>query len=166
MLKKYSILLIGLTLLIASCERDDICAKATPTTPVLVVEFFDRQNPANTKNIYLLVNEVDGDTLAYYENVSTIQLPLRTNASQTRYALTKNPEDPDIEDQQAPNTDILILSYEPNQSFISRACGFKVVFNNLTENVDIGSDNRWIDNININVAQVVDADTTHISIFH
>lgn len=34
-----------------NCERDDICAETTSTTPRLIVEFYDIDNPTELKNV-------------------------------------------------------------------------------------------------------------------
>ena len=38
-------------LVIYSCERDDICAEATPTTPQLILRFYDVAEQETTKSV-------------------------------------------------------------------------------------------------------------------
>ena len=49
------LLLLGLTFSLSSCEKDDICAESTPTTPKVVIEFYDAANPTTAKNVSNLV---------------------------------------------------------------------------------------------------------------
>ena len=32
-----------------SCEKDDVCDASTPTTPRLIIKFYDNQNPASVR---------------------------------------------------------------------------------------------------------------------
>ena len=49
------IVFITLSLLLAvsfwNCEKDDICAEGTPTTPRVIIEFYDAANPTVLKNV-------------------------------------------------------------------------------------------------------------------
>ena len=35
-----------------NCEKDDICEDGTPTTPRMIIEFYDNLNPTAKKNSY------------------------------------------------------------------------------------------------------------------
>lgn len=42
-------LVIGITI---SCERDDICPESTSTTPRLIIDLLDSENPENKKKYF------------------------------------------------------------------------------------------------------------------
>lgn len=46
---KFVVLLIAVSLI--NCERDDICAFTTSTTPRLIIEFYDTDEPDDLKNV-------------------------------------------------------------------------------------------------------------------
>ena len=50
MIKKISVLIFLIAVLFLGCERDDICAEATATTPHLIMRFYDVNNPEETNN--------------------------------------------------------------------------------------------------------------------
>ena len=134
-MKKY--IIIGLMLLLSvsfwNCEKDDLCAEDTPTTPQVVINFFDALNADNAKNItnlkYYEVDELGiqiGNTLV--DNaVSTIKIPLRTsqNSSKVRFKLILNGNDDDGAND---IEDFILFNYTTNDIYISRACGFKTTF--------------------------------------
>ncbi|MGB5943178.1 MAG: DUF6452 family protein [Leeuwenhoekiella sp.] len=155
----------AITAALFSCERDDICAESTPTTPQLVVSFadIDLNDKRTTVNVYN--PELSSDTLRFV-NETEILIPLRTDTTVTVLFLRKNPgatntalEDPD-------NEDALTFSYIGNEVFISRACGYRIVYDSLETGLDGGNDGRWIQDIIIERNQIVDQDTTHIRILH
>ena len=52
-MKKYSILILVSLFAFSfwNCEKDDICAETTPTTPRVVIEFYDAANPTVLKSV-------------------------------------------------------------------------------------------------------------------
>ena len=168
-------IIIGVNL---SCERDDICPESTPTTPRLVIDAYDVDNVDDKKNVPgLLIIGVDNDNaLPGYTITSTssIKLPLRTDANFTQYILIK---DATINDNGTPNDtsddtiegnyDTITINYLREEVYVSRACGYKTIFNNINLTVETDTDN-WIksriplieDNIIDNEAE------THFNIFH
>lgn len=53
-MKKLKFLVLTITLILLSCERDDICAETTSTTPRLIIEFYDVDNNDDLKDVPLL----------------------------------------------------------------------------------------------------------------
>ena len=43
--------ILFLALFILGCERDDICADGTPTTPQLLIDFFDATDTETVKSV-------------------------------------------------------------------------------------------------------------------
>ncbi|WGK64589.1 DUF6452 family protein [Croceiramulus getboli] len=153
----------ALSVVVSGCERDDICAQSTPTTPLLIIEFYDVDNQTDLKPVTnLLVQATDvEEPFQLFNGVSRIALPLKTNELSTAYTLTLN-----AGSEQAENTDELVIDYETLEEFISRACGFKVTYNNV-EIMDIpGTDGSWIQGLNQEQFNITNENEAHLFIFH
>ena len=165
MLKKYIFGCLFFLLALSACERDDICAASTPTTPQLVIAFFDANNRTESKAINLTVRAVGLDNSITIENDTIISIPLRTDTTSTTFIFTKNPgildavEDPD-------NSDRVTFNYNINEVYIDRACGFKVTYDALTAQATDGEDGRWITDISINNSTIINDSIYQVSIIH
>jgi hypothetical protein len=181
-MKKTSLLLILLIIIgigiTMSCESDDICPESTPTTPSLIIDAYDVANPENKKSIpKLVVAGFDKDQiLPGYAIVSATQiiLPLKTDENTTQYRLIKDSSvnnngtpDDSTDDYIEGNQDIITINYSREEVYVSRACGYKTIFKNLTLTIEVDSDN-WIKSrqpLNDNQS-VEDESETHFNIFH
>ena len=162
-----------------NCERDDICPDSTPTTPRLIIDLYDLADPETLKNVFnLRVQGSDNDmALPDYDVASaakTIILPLRTDQNSTTYSLhidysynDNDTPDDTSDDVVGGNEDIITLNYTTEEIYVSRACGFKIIYKNITLTVQSDSDN-WIQSReSVNDEQSVeDETTTHFNIFH
>ncbi|WP_339756139.1 DUF6452 family protein [uncultured Winogradskyella sp.] len=173
-------LFIALTLI--SCERDDICAESTATTPRLFIEFYDVSNPDDLKSVLRLTVYGEGlpdpnppeasvdETLLFNENSNSVQLPLRIDTegvlTTSRFKLEKETNlRLDTDPLTDSNIDIIEISYIPEFLYVSRACGYKSIFNTLE--IDLDPDgNTWIDNIDIVETTIKNENTVHVRIFH
>ena len=154
---KYSLLLLSV-LFFWSCERDDICAEGSPTTPRLLIDFFDVADVDMPKTVsrfsvyaeLLITNagvitlpeteeEVQNSALIFNSNSNTIALPLLIDDGDTdtettivRYYFERN-TNLRLDDNAATDSDIDILqiTYKPEDIYVSRACGFKSIFNDF-----------------------------------
>jgi hypothetical protein len=162
-----------------SCEKDDICAESTPTTPKLIIRFYDISSQEDTKNASGLrvtaFDENNAGVLISNLNVVTtdsINLPLRTDADLTKFVLHK---DYSVNDNGTPsdtsddiilgNPDTITITYQREDVYVSRACGFRTIFNNIAFSFESDGDN-WIVNSEI-INSIIDNETTaHIKIFH
>ncbi|QNK78431.1 hypothetical protein H7F37_04950 [Winogradskyella sp. PAMC22761] len=188
---KFLILLIAIALI--NCERDDICAATTQTTPRLIVEFYDATDTDELLNVSRitvygegLVTDDDGSiiepleesdaTLLFNENANTIELPLIIGAEgveatiTTRYVLEKDTDlrIEDEDDTTNSNIDIIEITYNTEFVYVSRACGYKSNFNSLGVSRETDSD-PWISNIEIEETtqqSIEDENTTHVRIYH
>ena len=164
--------ILALLLLIASfssCEKDDICTDET--TPRLILEFFDVNNPAVAKNVASL--KVKGVTsaleLGTFSGVSKVELPLDITNDTTKYSLILN----SAGNIGTPNEDFLEFNYTRQDIFVSRACGYKTIFMlNPSPNGVIVTDSAtpdlfWIqpENINIETTNIATENETHIKIY-
>lgn len=179
-MKKASLLFILITLIISyySCERDDICPESTPTTPSLIIDVFDFNNQDNRKNIFdLVIIGVDNpDILPGYNFVSSnnLILPLKTTDNTTQYRLVKEASinnngtpDDSTDDFIDGNYDTITINYSRREVFVSRACGFKTIFENVTISIEDDTDNWILSQQPLNPNQSVeDETTTHFNIFH
>lgn len=176
-MKKILALLL-LFLAFNSCERDDICAETTPTTPSLIIRFYDISNQESNKNVFgLRVQGVGNDNVLDHYNVVTtdsIVLPLKTTQTSTQYLLH---QDYGVDDNGTPddtsddfttgNEDVITIAYATEEIYVSRACGFKTAFKNVTVSVEDDGD-KWIQIIqSVNDNQSVEDETAaHFKIFH
>ncbi|WP_242134817.1 DUF6452 family protein [Aestuariivivens marinum] len=147
-MKKISLLILVLILTSHfSCERDDICPETTSTTPRLIIDLHDFSNQEEKKNVLdLRVQGVDNnDALPGYDVVRATDdliLPLRTDSNTTQFKLHINylkKEDGTIEG----NEDIITISYSTEEIYVSRACGYKTIFKNVTLTIEPDGEN-WI----------------------
>tara|TARA_R110002167_G_scaffold61570_2_gene173862 strand:+ start:1153 stop:1695 length:543 start_codon:yes stop_codon:yes gene_type:complete len=171
------ILFILITIVSLSCEPDDICPESTPTTPSLIIRLYDISNQESKKNVSgLRVQGVGNDNVLTNFNVVTtdsIILPLKTDAISTQYKLHKEytyndnntPDDPN-DDVIGGNEDIITINYNTQEIFVSRACGYKTIFENVTITLE-NDGNNWIQFIQpVNDNQSVENETAaHFNLF-
>ncbi|RNC87112.1 MAG: hypothetical protein ED556_06720 [Winogradskyella sp.] len=190
-----SILIVLGFITLQTCERDDICAEGTPTTPRLLIEFFDATDTETVKSVtrlsvyaadlvtddmgtITLPEAADSTTLIFNSNANSIELPLIIGdegvAGSTRYFFERDTNlrlDGDTGTDS--NIDIIDITYTPEFVYVSRACGFKSIFNGLqvTTNGDGSDTDEWIISIAFNGTTegsitVENEDATHVQIFH
>ncbi len=188
-MRKISLLTIILSLLVIySCERDDICAASTPTTPRLLIDLNDVTDSEIKKNVFDLVvvgsdfitdDKIPANTSVFlpayiFQDVNNLVLPLKTDSDSTEYILVERadisnngtPEDAS-DDFISGNQDRIIINYSRKQVFVSRACGFKTVFENITLNIIEDNDNWMLSRQPLTNNQSVEDETTaHFSISH
>jgi hypothetical protein len=157
------------------CEKDDICTEET--TPRIVLEFYDISNPANLKNVVnlkvigegkengIVFNETGTEITKYLANGNIIKLPLDPAFDVAKYHLILNSADTAND-----NEDILEFNYSRQELFVSRACGFKTVFNlndidGVLQSEPSAPDAPWIKNINIQNQTITSENETHIKVY-
>lgn len=143
------------------CQKDDICPEGTETTPLLLIEFYDPEDPTRLKAVQNLVVRASGMEQDYLEAVTTneISIPLRTDQNFTEYIFTSNSGSGEA------NEDRVTFSYSPNPEYLNRACGFKINYSNLDVVVHQDEDN-WILSLNILQENVENETEAHISFTH
>ena len=174
---KKIISLLFLFLSLSSCEKDDICAEET--TPQLVIEFYSIINNATLKDDVDLKVKGTGaadfivfntslsstDTNRYLYTGNKITLPLKVNGTSTEYSLILNSSS-----SINSNEDFLNFNYVTNSVFVSRACGYKTVFQLNDSNGVIKSDTTtpeifWIKGMSILTSNITTENEIHIKIF-
>lgn len=159
-----------LIVFIFACEKDDICADGTPTTPRLIVKFYDATLPDETKTVANLAvyGLNDQNEPVFFDNIAntdSLAVPLRTDANVTQLVFHKDITD--LNDLLVGNPDNLDISYNREDQYVSRACGYKAIFELLSTNLTTDVDN-WILNIEINTdnSTVENEQEAHIKVFH
>lgn len=162
-MKKNILYLLGLILIFSSCEKDDICL--LPTTPKLILRFYDNANPSSFKSVerFSAVAESKGiDSLFVSRNLDSIAIPLNVNATKTVYTLKTNT----VSGNKADNKfEKITINYTTEDVFVSRSCGFKTIFKNVT----ITSDNVWFKSLTLNpttLTTIENETAAHVKIFH
>lgn len=164
----------------SGCEKDDICDGNTPTTPRLVIECYEfgaitPTIKAVTKLKAVATTESEGvifntatDATKYLLNGTKILLPLKINDNLNTetvvYNLTLNFGDTNA------NSDFLTIKYVQNKVYISRACGYKTLFNlDATAPVTVAEpstpDGAWIKAIQIVKPNLETENETHVKIY-
>lgn len=177
-MKKTILLLLVILSSFSSCEKDDICDANTPTTPRLVIEFYDIATPSVLKKVTNLKVIGDGipdgivfnsttDDSKYLTNESSISIPLKTEADSTTYSFILNfgNANPALV-----NEDKITFNYTRQNVFVSRACGFKTVFkfdpsNTYTQTAVPITNPKWMQYISVEKNNIDNEYETHIKVF-
>lgn len=141
-----------------SCEKDDFCID--PITPNMIIRFYDAANTSNTKSVSnLTVNPEGLDVIYSNESLDSIVIPLDVTSDQIIYNFSKGN-----------NQDIITIDYDVEEVFVSRSCGFKAIFNNVTVTSDVSND--WIIGLTeasentITIPTIENESAAHLQIFH
>jgi len=166
----FSLTCFFIVIVSVSCERDDICAEGTPTTPFLIVKFINDETQIETDiktPVELQIRAVGLDSVLNIGTVrDSILIPLKTNNTSTEFEFTINADT--MNDMIPANTDIVNFQYTPVEEYVSSACGFRVIYNAITTNVTNEEEEggNWIKGISVQRTNVTDEATAHIFIFH
>lgn len=163
-MKKIFLLLL-ITFSFSGCEKDDICDASTVTTPLLKIDFYSTGTNPIPKNVTKLEVKENGTAVVYktpFDGVSTISIPLKTTAKETVYDFTIN------KGVATEKTEVVKFTYNTNDVFVSRACGYKATFDLTNPNTLAGfvaaNPSNWISNVQI-VKTNIENNETHIKIF-
>lgn len=160
-MKKYAFLIAILSILISSCEKDDFCTNPK-ATPKLVLRFFDKDANSDLKNVERLSVIAQGKTDSLFTNQTTdsIAIPLNTLTNLTVYTLKMNNTDETIANNKVST---LTIQYTPKEDFVSRSCGFRIIFND----VSINESGDWINNLSTTSITTIDNENNaHVKVFH
>ena len=163
-MKKIAFITLSLLLAVSfwNCEKDDICAEGTPVTPRVIIEFFDATNPTTPKNVTNLGVIATGFIEGFeFNGTNKIEVPLRTNVDTTELQFILNGTDNDPANNE---TVALTFNYGRSDVFISRACGYKTIFN-LTNVLPTDFTGTWISSLTIEQPNIINENETHIKIY-
>jgi len=160
------VLLVGSSFL--SCEKDDICAEGTPTTPNVVIRFFRSDNTSVLNPVSNFKYYVEGmtDTITITASTDSIRVPLRVDATQVKWGFILRQTGTGGTTR---NTDYLTFDYTKQQTYVSRACGYKTTFNLTEDPVQTdapGENTLWIDEVEVEKYNIEDENERHISIYY
>jgi hypothetical protein len=178
-MKKIISLLLVVIIASSSCEKDDICDANTPTTPRLIFEFYDISNPSVLKSVTDLKVTGEGKDEPYIFNPTAtgdarfvtsgteIAIPLKTDDDTTTYTFTLNSRNsnPTLID-----VDKVTFNYSRRDVYVSRACGFKTLFqlapsNRIVHTAVPASKLKWMRTISVEKSNIDNENETHIKVF-
>ncbi|MGE4347168.1 MAG: DUF6452 family protein [Flavobacteriaceae bacterium] len=156
---------------LSKCEKDDICPQGTPTTPMVVIDFYEYLNPSVKKGFQKVeVIEIDNpNSILVFENTDRILLPLRTDSPQSNYIFRLTYININTE---VTNEDLVEIRYEKEDIYLSRACGYKSNFTLLDSEPlnpnpkvsDYGNDEFWIKEYIVRQPVITNENETHLDI--
>lgn len=167
-MRKITVVILGLFLMLASCQSNDICTLDNPSTPGIIIKFYDIERPGRTKAVKNLnATEIDADVYYFSEPVSdtVIRLPLRTDQNTTTWNLfTEKTIGDTIETKHS----VLKINYIPEEIYISRACGYSIEF--LETEMELLNENsaeNWIKALEFPRTNTIENEREpHLYIFH
>ncbi|MGB1269972.1 MAG: DUF6452 family protein [Flavobacteriaceae bacterium] len=171
---KKLLFIITLLAVIISCEKDDICTETNADTAQLVIRFYDVADNDALKAVtnLLIIGENNALTYGIESTRDSIAIPLRILENNTSYTLIKDyaindngtPDD-DSDDFTTGNGDDITISYQNNQIYISKACGFKNKFDDVNFGFTTDTDN-WILNTTVENNTIENSNNAHVHIYH
>ena len=161
-MKKYLVVLLMVSFF-TSCEKDDICIDEV--TPHLVIRFYDKIDNTKLKKVTNLKVEVENSNdelvqIGSTKSLDSIVLPLNVDVDLTKIKLTKN-----FTETSDGISNSFTLNYNREEVFVSRSCGYKTIYHNLSKS-DENLSSDWIQNINLLFTDVDNENQAHIKIFH
>lgn len=149
---------------LTSCEKDDFCTQ-TPVTPNLVLRFYDNSTLTSFKAVQRFSLTATGlppniDNIFTNTTTDSIAIPLNTLTQETVFTLKKNETESGA--STGDQTATLTVKYTPVYNYVSRSCGFRVVFNNVTF-----ESTGWINRLSVTQLESIKSQTNaHVNIFH
>jgi len=157
-------------IVIFSCEKDDICPSTTQTTPQLVIEFYDLAAPDETlavPGLFAFGLDSDGLEVPIINEIvttrSSISLPLKTDGILTEFKLYKSYDV--IDGVPSGNPDTIKITYDIENIYVSRACGYKTIFDIQAFAITTDAD-QWMISSDISIYKITNENDIHVKIFH
>lgn len=151
-----------------ACEKDDIC-EGGAATPNMRIEFYDKANSTNLKPFYKLqcyaVPEVPTDSIKIieYYGKAEIELPLNITTNQTVWNVTLFEI---INNDTIQKSDLLTFNYNPKIEYVSKACGYKTIFENVTASLNTNNPGNWITNFTLLNNNIINQETPDAKIYY
>ncbi|MHC5201666.1 DUF6452 family protein [Myroides sp. LJL119] len=166
----FAALILGIScFVVSSCEKDDICSQEEPTTPSLVVEFFDYLDQEVPNNGLVRAYVVGEPDHIIQSNSNKIILPLRLDASTTSWVLEISKQD---QDQVSVFKDTLSFAYQVHTKYLNKACGYVSTFSLNQDgsspllNGKKQSTGNWIKQYQTQKNEITDQNEAHLKIFY
>ena len=161
-MKKITLLLLFFLIVISACEKDDFCIQ-NPVTSKLIIDFYDDTNRETLKNVQRFSMIAEGKTDSLFTNTTfnSISIPLNYLTEETVYTLKRNATDGAIINNEIAT---FTIKYDTEEKFVSRSCGFKIIYKNVAFS---SSTNSWITAFTpITIINLDDQNEAHVQIFH
>ena len=149
-------------IILLSCEPDDICLTTIPDTPKLIIVFYDESSGLKKEVTNLKIQGYNNEKIYQFKTTDSIAVPLKNLEKITSYSFIKDFKE---NNDNSGNNDNILINYQYNHIYISRACGY---FSNYDLNqIVIENDNaNWIIKSEIMNPAVKDEKDVHVKIFH
>ena len=156
-MKKNGLLFCLAILIFYACTKDDFCT-INPVTPNLVLRFYNATDTSAVKATDSLYVWAEGkDSIITNLSTDSIAIPLNTANNNTVYYFAKG--------TQLQNK--LTISYTTKDEFVSRSCGFRVIFNDVSFTNEVNGSNGWITSISPeNLSTINNQNAAHIQVYH
>lgn len=108
--------------------------------------------------------------IMYDRTADSIILPLKIDVldevNTTRFLLTRDSDyDTDENPETISNTDVIEVNYTPELVYVSRACGYKSIFNDVSI-TNVSDSEKWIIDVDVINNTINNEDAAHINIYH
>lgn len=161
-MKKYVYIIIIGFLGLTSCEKDDFCTQ-NPITPNLILRFHDKDDTTKKKSVerFSIIAVGKTDSLFVNSTTDSIAIPLNGLNTQTVYTLKMN----DVDNIKVNNKiATLTINYTTEEEYISRSCGYRFIYKNVTLT---SSNPSWISSLSSqNVPVINNQIKAHAQVFH
>ena len=161
-MKYYFLLFIVLSVstLFYNCEKDDICLDSEPKTSRLIIRFKDALDNTQFKSVATLaVQGIGNSAVLNFGTTDSIAIPLNAATDLSQFKFFKN------YNETTQNSDQCDFSYTRTDEFVSRACGYRTVFENLSPSIVTDTDN-WILSYEIVHTTLNNEDEKHLILYH
>ena len=166
--------------IIAACQPDDICAvDGTLATPNLIITFYDSLYLSKDSIITdstpkkgvsdFAYKGLKNDSIILISQIDSIKIPLDTEESGSNFLFISefrgNVNEKIITNG---NIDTVLFSYDRNDVYINRSCGFRATFLFTgADSISLTKDNdNWIKKIIVLQNSITNEFETHLRIFH
>ena len=153
MIKGHHILL--LSLLIISCEKDDICIEGSENTNRITISFIDNETKSPKGITLINVKSIENDSIIHEEfSGESIKLPLKVNSNKTKFLF-------DNKD----NLDTLTIYHQSIHQYLNRSCGYISNFL-INDQTEIIKTTGWIREITVEKDSIFNEEKTNIFIHY
>ena len=153
MIKGHHILL--LSLLIISCEKNDICIEGSENTNRITISFIDNETKSPKGITLINVKSIENDSIIHEEfSGESIKLPLKVNSNKTKFLF-------DNKD----NLDTLTIYHQSIHQYLNRSCGYISNFL-INDQTEIIKTTGWIREITVEKDSIFNEEKTNIFIYY
>lgn len=172
-MKQKSKFFLGLILVLISCvacEKNDLCAGVDVDTPQVNIKLYNRLNNEELKTAQQIncfaLDYVNQDTIPVveYSSVNEFTLPLKVYENNTVWYIELKEW---IGNDTITRANLLNFNYETNSQYVSKACGYRTVFERVRVTAtqdDIQQLPAWISTLDYS-NEITSNDTTHVQIY-